>query len=181
MRKICFTLIILSIFINSIAHAKPLTPGEKFPDIRLEGKLNSEHLNYLGLQGDGPWNINNIATDYIIIEVYSMYCPHCQKEAPAVNSLYSLLNKSDEYGKVKLFGLAAGNSEFEVDFYRKKFSVRFPLFTDTDLNQHSDLGAPGTPHFFLLKKEGKSYRVVLSHEGPFESAEKFLKTIKDKL
>ncbi|NDV25929.1 TlpA disulfide reductase family protein [Desulfovibrio sp. JC010] len=181
MRKICFVLIILSLFLSSVTYANPLQPGDSFPDIKLEGKLSAEHEKYLGLSGAGPWNIQDINADYIIIEVYSMYCPHCQKEAPAVNSFCNLLNKSEKCADVKFFGLAAGNSEFEVDFYRKKFSVEFPLFTDTDLDLHSDLGAPGTPHFFMLKKEGKKFKVILSHAGPFESAEKFLKAIKDKL
>ncbi|MDC7217745.1 MAG: TlpA disulfide reductase family protein [Spirochaetales bacterium] len=180
MRKICFVLIMLSLLISSMAYAAPPESGMNFPDIPLEGKITDSQKNYLSLKGTGPWKVSDIDADYIIIEVYSMYCPHCQKEAPAVNSLFERLEKTS--GKqVKLIGLAAGNTEFEIDFFKKKFNVEFPIFADPELEIHDKIGQPGTPHFFLLKKNGDSYAVILSHEGPFESPAKFLQTIKSKL
>ncbi len=181
MRKSLISTILLVILFSSMAYAKPLQPGTIFPDIPLEGKITESHKNYLNLKGDGPWKINDLDADHIIIEVYSMYCPHCQKEAPAVNSFYDMLSESKECADIKFMGIAAGNSEFEIDFFKKKFGVEFPVFTDQDLNIHSEIGEPGTPHFFMLKKEGSSYKIIISHEGPFESPEKFLKTIKDNL
>ena len=181
MHKICLLLIATSLFISSAAYAEPLQYGTRFPTIKLEGKLSAAQQESLGLTGTGPWDILEIDADYIIIEVYSMYCPHCQKEAPAVNSFCNMLNKSKECAEIKFIGIGAGNSEFEVDFYRKKYSVEFPLFTDSDLDLHSKFGEPGTPHFFMLQRDGKGFKVILSHAGPFDSAEKFMKAIKDKL
>ena len=180
MRKICFVLIMLSLFISSVAYAGSIQTGMNFPDIPLEGKVTDSQKNYLSLKGTGPWNLRNIDADYIIIEVYSMYCPHCQKEAPIVNTLFERLEKTSEK-RVKLIGLAAGNTEFEIDFFKKKFNVEFPLFADPELEIHDKIGQPGTPHFFMLKNDGHSFKVILSHEGPFGSADEFMKTIKSKL
>ncbi|WP_320007124.1 redoxin family protein [Maridesulfovibrio sp.] len=181
MRKsICSTIVMILLF-GSIAHATPLQPDTVFPDITLEGNLTGLHRNYLNLKGNGPWHINELDADYIILEIYSMYCPHCQKEAPVVNTFYDMLSKSKECSAVKFFGIAAGNSEYEVNFFKKKFEIKFPIFTDQDLKIHSEIGEPGTPHFFMLKKEGESYKIVISHEGPFKSPEKFLNTVKENL
>ncbi|NDV24357.1 peroxiredoxin [Desulfovibrio sp. JC022] len=181
MHKIIFVLIILSLFVSSAAYAAPLQSGTNFPDIRLEGKLTGEQKKYLDLKGDGPWKISDIEADYLIIEVYSMYCPHCQREAPAVNSFCNLLSKSKECAEVKFIGLAAGNTEFEIDFFKEKFGVEFPIFADPELEIHDEIGQPGTPHFFMLKNEDGNFKIILSHEGPFESADKFIELIKDKL
>ncbi|WP_319762804.1 TlpA disulfide reductase family protein [Maridesulfovibrio sp.] len=181
MHKKLLHIILLALFISSTAYAAPLQPGENFPDIPLKGELTAKQKTYLGLKGDGPWKTSDIEDTYIIIEVYSMYCPHCQKEAPTMNAFYRLLSKSDKFADIKFFGLASGNSQFEVDFFRKKFSVKFPLFTDEDLDLHSKVGAPGTPHFFMLRKKGESLQIILSHAGPYATAEEFLKDIKDKI
>ncbi|TIH12537.1 TlpA family protein disulfide reductase [Marinifilum sp. JC120] len=181
MHKTILVLIILSLFVSSAAYAAPLQAGANFPDIPLAGKLTESQKKYLDLKGDGPWKISDIDADYIIIEVYSMYCPHCQREAPTVNTFYNLLNKSKECAEVKFIGLAAGNTEFEIDFFKEKFGVEFPIFADPELLIHDKMGQPGTPHFFLLQKDSNNYKVILSHEGPFESAEKFMTRIKDKL
>ena len=181
MRKSIFSTILMITLFSSIAYAKHLQPETIFPDIPLEGKLTETHKNDLNLKGNGPWNINELDAEHIIIEIYSMYCPHCQKEAPAVNSFFDMLSKSKECADIKFFGIAAGNSQYEVDFFKKKFGIEFPVFTDQDLNIHSEIGEPGTPHFFLLKKEGNSYKVVISHEGPFESPVKFLNNVKENL
>ncbi|WP_320173438.1 TlpA disulfide reductase family protein [Maridesulfovibrio sp.] len=180
MRKICFVLIILTLLASSTAYAVPIQSGSDFPEIPLEGKLTETQKQYLALKGNGPRKISDIDAKYLLIEVYSMYCPHCQREAPTVNTLFERLEKT--LGKqVKLIGIAAGNTEFEIDFFKKKFNVEFPIFADPDLDIHDKVGQPGTPHFFLLLNDGGKFKVLISHEGPFESTEKFLNTIKSKL
>ncbi|HAS88163.1 MAG TPA: redoxin [Desulfovibrio sp.] len=181
MRKTIFILLILLLAVSSNSYAGSIKTGDTFPDIPLTGKLSDAKKKYLGLKGAGPWMLQDINSDYTIIEVYSMYCPHCQKEAPTVNSFYKMLNESKEYANIKFCGLAAGNTEFEIDFFTGKFGVEFPIFSDPELEIHNKIGQPGTPHFYMLRKDGNEFKVLLSHEGPFESADEFLKTIQGKL
>lgn len=181
MRKTIFILTILLLAVSSNTYAGSINAGDMFPNIPLAGKLTDAQKNYLDLKGAGPWMLQDVNSGYIIIEVYSMYCPHCQKEAPTVNSFCKMLNESKECADVRFLGLAAGNTEFEIDFFTEKFGVKFPIFSDPELEIHDKIGQPGTPHFYMLKKDGSEFKVLLSHEGPFESADKFLKTIQDKL
>lgn len=73
-------------------------------------------------------------------------------------------------------GIAVGNSPFEVDIYRKKFSVGFPLFDDKGYAVYNTLQDVLTPHFIGLNLDGKGgYRMVYSKNGGFDDPAAFLK------
>ncbi|WP_031480334.1 peroxiredoxin family protein [Maridesulfovibrio frigidus] len=171
----------ISIFLLAgAAFAEPIKTGESFPDVTLTGNQTSAQQSYLGLSGNGPWKLTDIKADYVVIEIFSMYCPHCQAEAPMVNELFTALKKSKSADTIKLIGVGVGNSNFEINFFRKKFQVELPLFDDLDFKIHAETGAPGTPHFFLIKLDGKNKpQTALSFAGRMESPTQFLKTLQD--
>ena len=162
-----------------------LAVGDPLPDITLQSPKNpadKAHKEYLGLSGDGPFKIPDIKAEAVIVEIFSMYCPHCQKEAPVVNKLYEMIeNDPTAKGRVKLIGIGARNDIYEVDFFRKKYDVKFPLFDDEDYTKHEACGEPGTPFFFVVKnnKDG-SGDVVHTQIGGFDSPESFLQTVLEK-
>jgi hypothetical protein len=78
----------------------------------------------------------------------------------------------------KLIGIGAGNSAFEVDVFRKKYDIQFPLFPDPDYIIHKKIGEVRTPYFFGVRVEGnKSQQVIYSKLGGFKNDEKFIDTI----
>jgi peroxiredoxin len=156
--------------------AAPPQEGGAFPEISLALPQDPAHRDYLGLSGEGQFRIPQINAEAVIIEIYSMYCPHCQREAPRVNELYQAIEQSPKYkGKLKIVGIGTGNSSFEVDVFRKKYKVPFPLFPDADFSIHERLGEVRTPYFIGVKinKDGTN-KVFYSKLGGFKKADEFL-------
>jgi peroxiredoxin len=110
-----------------------------------------------------------------------MYCPYCQREAPVINDLFDLIERdSKSKGTIKLIGIGAGNSSFEVDVFKKKYGVPFPLFADEDFSIHKSIGSVRTPYFIVLEIiDGKGIKLRYSQLGGIEGPEHFLKLLKN--
>ena len=160
--------------------AKPtFQEGGMLPEFKLSIPSNEDQKKYLGLSGDGHFELSDIDAEVVIIEIFSMYCPHCQREAHKVNKLYDLIEENKKLKeKIKLIGIGAGNSSFEVEIFRKTYRVPFPLFADADFTIHKALGEVRTPYFIgiTLNRDG-SHKIFFSELGGFESAEEFLQSV----
>jgi peroxiredoxin len=115
----------------------------------------------------------------VIIEIYSLYCPHCQAFAPEVNSLYRMIEQIPGLqDQIKLIGIAAGNSPLEVTAFKEKHEVPFPLFPDEDFSIHKALGEVRTPYFIAIKiNKDRTNEIIYSELGSFGLAENFLQII----
>jgi peroxiredoxin len=174
------TVLLLSIFVfPALAANKPPKKGEGLPVINLPIPKNPDEKNYLGLSGSGFFKIPQIKAKAVIVEIFSMYCPYCQKDAPGVNELYRLIeNNPDIKNKVKLIGIGAGNSPYEVDVFRKTYDVPFPLFPDKDFVIHKACGEVRTPYYMVVKiNEDGTHQIVYSQLGEYPGAEKFLELV----
>jgi peroxiredoxin len=150
--------------------------GDALPDISIPVPPNEVEKNYLGIKGGKFFHIPQIKAEVVIMEIFSMYCPYCQREAPEVNRLYTLIENNPELrGKVKLIGLGAGNTRFEVEVFKKNYKVPFPLFADKDFRFHEAFGEVRTPYFIGVKiNPDQSHQVFYSRLGGFGRAEEFL-------
>jgi len=184
MKKIpLFCLVTIAFFftmnLSVFAAGKPPEEGGKLPLIKLSIPESAGEKAYLGLKGKGSFTIPQIKADVVIIEIFSMYCPYCQNEAPRVNELYQAIEKDTELkNKIKIIGIGAGNTPFEVDVFRKKYQIPFPLFPDVDFSIHKVCGEVRTPYFIVIKinKDG-THEVIYSKLGTIQDAQQFLDLI----
>jgi peroxiredoxin len=170
-------ILLFSAFISpALAANKPPEKGEQLPVINLPIPKNPEERNYLGLSGSGSFKIPQIKAKVVIIEIFSMYCPYCQKDAPGVNELFRLIETNpDIKNKIKLIGIGAGNSSYEVEVFKKTYTVPFPLFPDKDFTIHKVCGEVRTPYFMVVKiNEDGTHQIVHNQLGNYPGAEPFL-------
>jgi peroxiredoxin len=183
MKKYLYGLIMavsVMVFVQTISAADrtPAT-GEPFPDITLPVPEKLIQKEYLGLKGNGSFRPSQVKAELLIIEIFSMYCPYCQKEAPNVNELYRIISdRADLKDKIKIIGIGAGNTPLEVDVFKKKYDIEFPLFSDESFSVHTAIGGVRTPYFFVIRtRPGEPGVIVYSHVGTLHDPQQFLDLI----
>lgn len=128
--------------------------GDMLIPMQFKAPAEADKRAYLGLSENDRFSPADIAGRLLLIEIFSMYCPHCQREAPAVNRLYEAIEASESLrGQVKMIGIGVGNSDFEVNHFRNHYQIAFPLFPDEDFVIHQSLGEVRTP-FFIITAAG---------------------------
>ena len=106
----------LSIGLSAFAANKPPQKGETLPAMNLPIPKSPGEKSYLGLSGEGSFKIPQIKAKVVIIEIFSMYCPYCQKDAPGVNELYSLIENDPELKKeIKLILIRCSSHKAPVN------------------------------------------------------------------
>ncbi len=163
----------------TLAASLPPAKGDVLPRIRLPVPSDPGEKTYLGVSGRGFFRIPQIKAKVVIIEIFGMYCPQCQKIAPGLDELYHLIEANpDLRNKIKLIGIGAGNSRYEVEVFKKTYHTPFPLFPDSDFAAHKALGEVRSPYFIAIKinKDG-THKVVHSELDSFKEAHEFLDLI----
>ncbi|MEN6639433.1 MAG: redoxin domain-containing protein [Smithella sp.] len=177
-KRVAFIAIILVLAATAALYAatKPPQVGGMLPEMKLQKPADSSSLKYLGLSGSGTFSADQVKSQVLIIQIFSLYCPYCQKDAPGMNRFFSLIESNPKLkGKIKILGIGAGNSQFEVNTFKRKYQVEFPLIPDADFEIHKIIGEVRTPYFIIVKLSGpKKLEVVYSKLGAHENVEAFL-------
>jgi peroxiredoxin len=182
-RKISPLVVVVLLFMATAIMAAENPPpkvGTFLPEMTLSRPGDSTDLKYLGLLGSGTsFKVNQIKATVVIIQIYSMYCPYCQAEAPNVNRLYASIEDNPALkDKIKIIGIGAGNSKFETGIYKKKYTVAFPLIPDDNFKIHKIVGEVRTPYFIAVTLDGaKPPKVIYSKLGALENNDLFLAQI----
>ena len=182
-RKISPLVVVVLLFMATAIMAAENPPpkvGTFLPEMTLSRPGDSTDLKYLGLLGSGTsFKVNQIKATVVIIQIYSMYCPYCQAEAPNVNRLYASIEDNPALkDKIKIIGIGAGNSKFETGIYKKKYTVEIPLIPEDNFNIHKIVGEVRTPYFIAVTLDGaKPPKVIYSKLGALENNDLFLAQI----
>jgi len=173
-------MLLFAMFCQNMNAAETIpSEGQAFPDLALPVPEKANEREYLGLEGKGTFRIKQIKADLVIIEIFSMYCPYCQKEAPIVNDLYQIINKREDLReKIKIVGIGAGNTPFEVDVFRTQYDIPFPLLSDESFTVHKAVGEVRTPHFFVMKiNTDGTDKIIYSKVGSMKDPQQLLEHI----
>ena len=156
-----------------------LGKNKRLPLFELPMPQEESEKSYMGLSGTENFEIGQIRTQVLIIEVFNFYCPHCQRLASQVNELYQeIQSRPDLKVRIKMIGIGGGNSPYEVNSFREKYKVPFPLFADQRMEISKILGVKGTPTFIGVKiHREKSQEQFYFREGGFQDTRQFLSEI----
>jgi thiol-disulfide isomerase/thioredoxin len=178
---VVIALFFLMFFGPTLAANPPPAKGGRLPPIKLPIPKDPGEKKYLGFSGGGFFRVPQIKTKVVIVEIFSMYCPQCQKIAPGIEELYRLIESDvDLKDKIKLIGIGAGNSRYEVEVFKKTFNIPFPLFPDNDFTIHEALGDVRSPYFIAIKiNNNGTHEVIHSELDSFKDAETFLELMID--
>jgi thiol-disulfide isomerase/thioredoxin len=159
---------------------KPIGFAIPFPDLTFKHMLSKGEQTYLGIPQKGFFSFREIRGSLFIIEFLSTYCYNCQKQAPIINEVYASVEKDPRLkGRVKIIGIAAGNSLAEVKHYKKEYKIPYPILPDSEFDAHNAVGSPRTPFTIWVRKDTQGKGVVVStHLGGIESAEKAIEEAK---
>jgi len=167
----------LCIFLLNQAGASGGDAG--LPDFSLSAPKTEMERAYLGLTGSRSFTLQQIKSQVVIVELYSFYCPHCQRIVPIVEEVYKTIQNNPKLvDKIKIIGIGIGDRQFEVDKFREKFKVSFPLFADPNMEVAGKLGVRATPYFIVAKRNEKGIlEKFYVYPGPIESAPQFIADI----
>jgi len=171
-------MILLSLALSGVAFAAGPAPvkGGTLPSILLPIPGDEDEKIYLGLSGEGFFEIPQIKAEGVLIMVFNIYCSVCQSTALAMRELYRQIESNpDLKNKIKLIGIGAGNTPTELEVFRQTNNIPFPIFPDEDFSIHTSLGEVRIPTFIAIRMEKDgSHRIVHTHLGGLGDTELFL-------
>ncbi len=158
-----------------------LAVGQRFPDLIFSGTIAAQDRAYLGLTRSGPFTLKDIQARYVLIDIFSDSCPHCILAAPGVNRLFRMIERSprlrgrgDKLPVLKMLGMGYYGKPVDMEVWRIKHDVDFPLIPDPQAQVGRALDIPGTPTYVVLDRQG---RVVFFRAGEIGNPGKFLRQI----
>ena len=150
-----FLLIAVTLFLPNLIAAQgrePIALGEPFPEIPLSTPAGSDEQDYLGI-GEETFTLSQIDAQVVLVELLNVHCPHCRMQVPAYNQLDALLAENPKIGgKIKMLGIAVGNTEEEVAAFVERLHVAYPVVADPKFTAIKATGATATPYTLYVRQ-----------------------------
>jgi hypothetical protein len=146
--------------------------------LRFEQPTDVAERKYLGFKKrTHKFRLADIDADYVLLDVIDGQCARCQHMAPKMRRVYRLIDKGGLSGRIKVLGVATGNSLFVSMLFKDRYELPFPMVPDPLALARSRLEIEKTPHVALVRLRPDGPEVVLSEHGVFESPEAFFDRI----
>jgi len=146
----------------------PLGSGALFPEIALPTPLDPARRAYLGLDDRPTFRLSEVTADLVLVELLSVYCPHCQMQAPSYNELYRMIEADPATrGRIKLLGIGVASQWDEINRFTSGFNVPFPILPDPGFAAWRAVGGSATPFSLYVRQrpQGQAGIVAGTHLG----------------
>jgi peroxiredoxin len=188
-KKILLSILVLCLFSiyeagMEMAYAKKIQlikVGDLFPETRLEVPKDPNGRKYLNLKEIENFALKEIKADLVIVEILSVYCPSCQRQTPVFNKLFGLIeNDAKTRGRIKMMGIAVGNSNREVQDFVKRYKIPFPIIPDPNFEMHRAIGGSRTPFTILVRPDPSNMTGIVAdtHLGSYKQHKRLFKKVK---
>ena len=158
-----------------------LSVGDFFPTCHLVLLSYNRDKEYLQIQHDEKTiSLDDIQSEYILIELYNEYCHQCLKEVKEYKALHALLTEdSTLHHKVKIMGIGVGSKKRHVAKFRKQQTIDFPLFADEKSRIFACLGKPDLPTSYLVQRNPNGGRkIILVQSGHIRSRKELIDKVR---
>jgi hypothetical protein len=167
--------------LESIYGASNAEASEAYATVQLEKPSSQEAIEYLGLTGENnTFVLEEIRATVLVIEVFSVHCRHCLGAAKHFQGLYKLIQEKGLSGSIKIIGVGMENSDPDLNSYRKKFGVVFPLIADLGNKAYRILetNKVAIPHFLVLRRDDNGrFKTVYSKSRETRKAQDLFQAI----
>ena len=188
-KKILLSIFVLCLFLIYVARMEMafakeiqlIKVGDPFPETRLEAPKDPAGGVYLGLMEIDRFSLTEIKADLVIVEILSVYCPSCQRQTPVFNKLFGLIeNDAKTRGRIKMMGIAVGNSVREVQDFVKRYKIPFPVIPDPKFEMHRAIGGSRTPFTILVRPDPSNMTAIVAdtHLGTYRQHKRLFKKVK---
>jgi thiol-disulfide isomerase/thioredoxin len=147
--------------------------------ISLDMPTDYRMSSYLGfLKPRKSFLLTEIKTDILIANVFQSRCPHCQGLTRNLNKIYDLVEKEGLSHKVKFISLGYGDDFVEVEDFKKRYNIRYPVFADPLAEKVKVKHIPAT---FILKMTPAGAKVLYEYYGVLPNAKDLIDTLRSEL
>ena len=178
-RSIIFTLVLAGCAFLFSGCATSHKTRDVVRTISLDMPTDYRMASYLGFfKPRKSFLLTEIKTDILIANIFQSRCPHCRGLAESLNEIYDLVEKEGLFHKVKFIGLGYGDDSIEVEDFKKRYAIRFPMFADPLANK---VKVKNIPAIFILKMTPTGAKVLYEYYGVLPKAKDLIETLRSEL
>ncbi|MDQ3930982.1 MAG: redoxin domain-containing protein [Chloroflexota bacterium] len=156
---------------NNPGAAQQQSSGQVDPNDppKLEVGTSAPDFTLPGVDGN-TYKLSDYRGKVVLLEFMAPWCPHCQGDAPIFNQVATNFQGKD----VQLLAVSATPdnkdrngpiSMADMTWFRDTFSVNYPMLFDQSLGAANAYKVYYYPTVYIVDKEGKIAKFVLSEQG----------------
>lgn len=153
-----------------------LRSGDVLPPMIYPNLLFPSDRTYLGIGDKATFQLNHVQADLIVIKFLNTNCVYCVKLLPTFNLIFQMIQQDKRLKvRAKILAIGAGDTSFELDEFKKKHSIPYPVISDTEFKAYKAVGEPRVPFIVVARKDKQGQWIVATvNIGLIFSAENFI-------